>query len=81
VNKLDVLSRTGAEDRIKTFLRVIRRKNRKDIVNIGMNQTEFAKYLCMDRTTLTATLNKMRREGVIEFTKNEFILKFPEANR
>ena len=32
-------------------------------------------YLCMNRSVLSHTLSQMRREGILEFRKNCFILK------
>jgi CRP-like cAMP-binding protein len=45
-------------------------------VNIGMNQEELAQYLCVDRSSLSFELNKMRKEGILDFRKKTYTLMF-----
>lgn len=42
---------------------------------IPFSRQELADYLGVDRSALSNELGKMRRDGLIEFQKNEFILK------
>jgi CRP-like cAMP-binding protein len=78
MNKSDVLSRRKVSDRIIIFLSIIRERTKNDIVDIGMNQEEFALYLCVDRSTLCEALNKLRKDGLIEFKGSRYTLKFPK---
>jgi CRP-like cAMP-binding protein len=78
MNKSDVLSRRSARDRILIFLSIVRERDGRNDIDIGMNQTQFAQYLCMDRTSLTATISKLRRENLIEYSGSKYLLKFPD---
>lgn len=42
---------------------------------IPFSRQELADYLGVDRSALSNELSKMQRDGLIEFKKNEFILK------
>lgn len=42
---------------------------------IPFNRQELADYLAVDRSALSNELGKMRDEGILEFWKNEFVLK------
>jgi CRP-like cAMP-binding protein len=75
INKLDVLSHKEAIDRIMVFLTILKRKSKNDHVDVGMNQVEFAKYLCMDKTTLNTALSKMRSQGLLTYRKTKFWIK------
>jgi CRP-like cAMP-binding protein len=76
MNKLDVLSHKDAIDRIMVFLKIIRRKTKTDYIDIGMTQLEFARYLCMDKTSLNTALSKMRKRGLLEYEKSKFWINF-----
>jgi CRP-like cAMP-binding protein len=43
-------------------------------VSIGMNQEEFANYLCVDRSSLSYELNLMKKEGVIDYKGKTYTL-------
>lgn len=50
-------------------------KNASSHFKIPFNREELANYLGVDRSALSAELGKMKKENLIEFYKNEFILK------
>ena len=72
--KLEVLSKKSLHERIKIFLFIIRDKTGSDCFHIGMNQQQFAQYLCVNRSTLSYELNEMRRNGEISFEKDFFTI-------
>jgi CRP-like cAMP-binding protein len=72
--KIDVLSKRTLQDRIMTYLSIIREKKGKDTIDIGMNQEEFAHYLCVNRSVLSKELNLMRKDGMIDYKKNRYTL-------
>ena len=45
-------------------------------VTIPLNREELANYLCVDRSALSHELGKMKKEGLIEYRKNVFLLKY-----
>ena len=78
LNKSDILSGRTVRGRVIMYLNVLREKH-GDEVNIGMSQEEFAQYLCVDRSSLSEELNKMRREGLIDFNKKSFKIYFNQS--
>ena len=78
MNKSDILSRRTVRGRVIMYLNVLREKH-GDEVDIGMSQEEFAQYLCVDRSSLSEELNKMRRDGMIDFNKKTFKIKFAQS--
>ncbi|MDR0886244.1 MAG: Crp/Fnr family transcriptional regulator [Clostridiales Family XIII bacterium] len=72
--KSDILSRRTVRDRVLAYLSVVTERRHSNTVDIGMNQDEFAQYLCVDRSSLSLELNEMRREGVLDFSKREYTI-------
>lgn len=71
INKSTILSMRSVREKILTFLNIINTR-RGGHFDIGMNQEEFAQYLGVDRSSLSATLNELRRDGIIEFNKTTY---------
>jgi len=46
-------------------------------ITIPLNREKLADYLCVERSALSHELSKMKRDGLIEYRKNNFILKYP----
>ncbi|MDR1067916.1 MAG: Crp/Fnr family transcriptional regulator [Clostridiales Family XIII bacterium] len=65
--KSDILSIRTVRGRVLAYLSIVSERRSDQTVSIGMNQEEFAHYLCVDRTSLSHELNLMRKEGVIDF--------------
>ena len=72
--KIDVLSKRTLRERITTHLSIISEKRNSRSFDIGMNQEQFAQYLCVNRSVLSNELNKMRKEGLIDFHKSFFTI-------
>ncbi len=77
--KIDVLSKRTLRERVLTYLSIISEKKGRDTVDIGMNQEEFAQYLCVNRSVLSKELNCMRKCGLIDYKKNHYTL-YEQAN-
>jgi CRP-like cAMP-binding protein len=73
--KSDVLSVRTVRGRIMAHLSIISEKRGSRAINLGMNQEEFARYLCVDRSSLSEELNKLRRAGLLDFNKKNYTLK------
>lgn len=80
MKKTDILSRRTVRERVLMYLNILREMQGNE-VQVGMSQEEFAHYLCVDRSSLSEELNKMRREGLIEYRKKTFLLNFPEEGQ
>ena len=46
--------------------------------SIPFNRQQLADYLEVDRSALSAELGKMKKEGLLDFWKNQFVLKTEE---
>jgi CRP-like cAMP-binding protein len=79
--KIDVLSKRTLRERILTYLSLIRERSGGsskpggETVDTGMNQEQFAQYLCVNRSVLSAELNRMRKSGLIDYKGSRFIIK------
>ena len=47
----------------------------RPVFSIPYNRQQLADYLGVDRSALSGELSKMRREGILEYRKNVFVLK------
>ena len=72
--KIDILSRAGLRERIMTYLRLRAAKTGSNTFRTGMTQETFAGYLSVNRSALSKELNDMRREGLINFRKDQFTI-------
>ncbi len=72
--KIDVLSKRTLQDRVLTYLSIIREKKGKNTFDISMNQEQFAQYLCVSRSALSQELNQMRKAGIIDYKKDKYTL-------
>lgn len=72
--KVDVLSKRTIRERIITYLSIISEKRNSRTFDIGMNQNQFAQYLCTNRSALSKELNDMKREGLISFSRTTYTI-------
>ncbi len=70
--RIDVISKKALRDKILTYLHY-ESMGRKHF-SISMNREEFASFLCADRSALSNELSKMKKDELIDYNKNEFIL-------
>ena len=74
MHKIEILAERGLRDRIVMYLDILKKKSGTETVHVNMGREQLAQFLCVNRSALSNELNKMRREGLIDFTKNEFIV-------
>lgn len=72
--KLEVLSKRALRSRILTFLSIMERKTGEKTFSIGMDREQFARYLCVNRSSLSYELGQMQKEGLIILNKDWFTL-------
>nr|WP_317357623.1 Crp/Fnr family transcriptional regulator [uncultured Tyzzerella sp.] len=72
--KLDHISQRNIRNKILSFLYDQSLKNNSNSFYISFNRQQLADYLCIDRSALSSELSKMRKENLINFTKNYFQL-------
>ena len=72
--KIEVLSKRSLRGRVMTYLWLMAQKLRADSFSIRMTQEQLAQYLCVNRSALSSELNAMEREGLIQFTRDQFTI-------
>ncbi|MDR1246838.1 MAG: Crp/Fnr family transcriptional regulator [Clostridiales Family XIII bacterium] len=78
MHKSDILAVRTLRERIMAYFSIVSEKRGDMTVRLSMNQEELARYLCVDRSSLSSELNKMRKEGVLDFSKKTYTLMFNE---
>lgn len=74
IYKLEVLSKRSLRSRILTFLEIMENKMGRKTFCIGMDREQFAQYLCVNRSALSHELGEMKKEGLINFNKDQFTI-------
>ncbi|MDD4291113.1 MAG: Crp/Fnr family transcriptional regulator [Clostridia bacterium] len=72
--KLEVTSKRTTREKLMTYLQIQAQKADCDTFVIPFNRQELADYLEVERCGLSAEISKMRKDGIIENTKNIFKL-------
>lgn len=73
-NRLDRMSQRSTRDKIRAFLSDNARMAGSNEFFITMNRQQMADHLGVDRSAMSTELGKMKKEGIIDFDKNHFIL-------
>lgn len=76
-----ILSRNRLRDRIMIYLSLQAQWKNTTCITIPFSREELAAYLCVNRSKLSHELSLMRKDGIIDFSKNKFtLLKYdPQA--
>lgn len=72
--RIQTLTRTTLRRKLITFFSECRDEFGSDIFTVPMDREGLASYLGTDRSALSRELSAMKREGLIDFRKNEFRL-------
>ncbi|NMC57446.1 MAG: Crp/Fnr family transcriptional regulator [Eubacteriaceae bacterium] len=70
----DCLIKSSLRDKILTYLIRISKEQKSSEFIIPLDRDSMAQYLNADRSALSRELSKMQKEGLINFSKNFFIL-------
>lgn len=73
-NRIFCTSAKTIREKVDTYLSFESIKNNSNDFFIPFDREELADYLSVDRTALSKELGRMKREGLIDFKKNHFIL-------
>lgn len=73
-HKIEMLAERGLRNRVMIYLDVLAQKANSNEVYVPMNREQLAQYLCVNRSALSNELNKMKREGIIDFKRHKFTL-------
>jgi CRP-like cAMP-binding protein len=72
--RLDRMAKRTTRDKISAFLSDHARKAGSNEFFITMNRQQMADHLGVDRSAMSSELGKMKKDGIIDFDKNHFIL-------
>lgn len=68
--RIKIMSQSKTREKILSYLYQF--KSRKKYFTIPYNQTELANYLSVERSALSVELNKLKKEGIIDFDGNTY---------
>ena len=72
-NRMEILSIKSIRIKVLRYLESFTSKQGRDIA-IPFNREELADYLCVERSALSHELSKMKKDGLIDYKKNRFVL-------
>jgi CRP-like cAMP-binding protein len=72
--KIEFLSQKTLREKILAYLNYMTVKHKSNEFNIEMNREELAQFLSVNRSVLSSQLNLMKKEGLIDFKKNHFVI-------
>ena len=73
-DKLTYLSQRNTRQKLMSYLSAESLKRKSPDFKIPFDRQQLADYLSVDRSAMSNELSKMRREGILEYNKNHFIL-------
>lgn len=74
LEKIENISQKSIRDKLLTYLSNESIKRKTSSFEISFNRQELADYLNIDRSAMSFEMSKLKKEGVIDFEKNKFIL-------
>lgn len=74
MNKIEILAKRGMRDRILIYFELMMQRTGSNRFHLDMNREQFARFLGVNRCALSDELNKMKKEKIIDFQKNDFIV-------
>ena len=72
--RVEVTSKRSTREKLLTYLEIVSQEKKSRNFTIPFNRQELADYLEVDRSGLSAEISKLRKEGVLKSTKNNFEL-------
>lgn len=74
--KIEVLSKRSLREKILSYLSLTSAKYDSTEFTIPFDRQALADYLCADRSALSAELSRLKRDGYLDYHKNQFALHF-----
>lgn len=72
--KIEVISKRTTKEKLMAFLLVQAKQHNSRMFSIPYDRQALADYLGVERSAMSAELGRLRREGKIDFYKNQFKL-------
>lgn len=74
-DRIQILSKITLREKILTLLNQYRIKFDSNEFSLPFNRSDMAIYLGTERSALSRELSRMKASGIIDFSKNKFIIK------
>ena len=74
MEKLEGSSRPTLREKILAYLSMQAQKQESRYITLPLNRTEMADFLGVNRSAMTRELAAMRKEGLLDFDKDTFML-------
>jgi len=71
---VDCLVAPSLREKIMMFLENQTKKQKSKKITLSLNRERLAAYLNTDRSALCRELSRMKKDGIIDFDKKEFVL-------
>lgn len=75
MQKFNHITKPSTKDKVLAYLQYVSKKENSKYFDIPFNRQELADYLSVDRSALSFELSKLKKQGIIDFNKNHFMLK------
>lgn len=73
--KMDIITPKSLRERVLVYLsQESLRQGTRNLI-LPFNRQQMAEYLSVDRSALSAELSRMKREGILDYEKNHFVIK------
>ncbi len=73
-SRIDIVSKRTTREKVLAYLELQRAQKQSNRFDIPFSRQQLADYLCVERSALSRELSNMRDEGLLEFSKNHFVL-------
>ena len=75
MQKFNHITKSSTKDKVLSYLQYVSKQQNSKYFDIPFNRQELADYLSVDRSALSFELSKLKKQGILDFTKNHFMLK------
>lgn len=75
MEKIEVTSKSSLREKILSFLSMQVQKQHTRYITVPLGRMELAEYLGANRSALTRELSSMKKEGLIDYDRNTFVVK------
>ena len=72
--RIEIMSKRSIRDKLLSYLTMEYDRSKKTQFAIPFNRQQLADYLCVERSALSAEMSRMKKEGIMDYKKNEFWL-------
>jgi len=78
MQKMNHITKRSTREKLLSFLSEQALNRGQQEFTIPFDRQQLADYLCVDRSAMASCLGKMKSDGLLEYTKNSFILKIAD---